>query len=267
MEIVAVTESLDHQQRVSGVERPRSSDLQSRLLDDDPQLLEQSYRLRYQVYCVERQFLRANDYPDQRERDQFDQDSVHVGAVDGHGLAATARVVKPNRAGLPLFRYCSLFPSERTLEQASNTVVEVSRVSISRSYARHYAAVPSSERRLRNAEPFLTLLKAVIEGARHVGATHLIGATDAALHRRLVRFGFPYRVVGPTIDYYGPVAPHIMSLAELDQVILGGHFPALNGFPVGLELGPWPRPAAQDGPIAWGPAEGHQPSVGRQVHP
>lgn len=221
--------------------------LQARLLDEDPLLLAQSYRLRYQVYCVERRFLSADDYPDQLEFDAFDRDSVHVGAVDRHGmLVATARLVKPNRDGLPLFRYCSLFPYERTLDEVANTVVEVSRVSISREYVRHREA----DRRLRNAEPFLTLLKAVISGARGVGATHLIGATDAALHRRLVRFGFPYRVAGPSVDYYGPVAPHIMSLAELDQVILSGHFPALDGFPVGLPR-PWPRRDEHDSHVVW----------------
>jgi N-acyl amino acid synthase of PEP-CTERM/exosortase system len=248
-------------------------ELQARLLDDDPLLLGQSYRLRYQVYCVERQFLSADDYPDQLEFDAFDRDSVHVGAVDRRGeLVATARLVKPNKDGLPLFRYCTLFPYEHALDHVANTVVEVSRVSISRAYIRHRehpplgelgvsdaalrASAPGmAERRRHNAEPFLALLKAAYYGARSVGATHVIGATDAALHRRLVRFGFPYRVAGPSVDYYGPVAPYIMDLDELDQVILGGQFPALDGFHVGLVPGYSPRPHEHDGHITWSPAE------------
>ena len=72
-------------------------------IDDSPQLLEKSYRLRYQVYCLERQFLRAEDYPNQLEFDEFDRDSVHVGVLDAEGeLVGTARIVKPNSAGLPL---------------------------------------------------------------------------------------------------------------------------------------------------------------------
>jgi hypothetical protein len=77
--------------------------------------------------------------------------------------------------------------------------------------------------------------------AKRVRATHLIGATDAALHRWLVHYGFPYRLAGPEVDYYGPVAPYIMSLVELDQVILGGKFAALDQFPVGLDPERWPR--------------------------
>ena len=53
-----------------------------RTIDAAPHLLEQSYRLRYQVYCLERKFLRAEDYPEGLEHDEFDRHSIHVGAVD-----------------------------------------------------------------------------------------------------------------------------------------------------------------------------------------
>jgi hypothetical protein len=68
----------------------------------------------------------------------------------------------------------------------------------------------------------------MVQGARRAGATHLMGATDAALHRWLVHFGLPYRISGPEVDYYGPVAPCIMSLSELDEIITSGRFPALK---------------------------------------
>ena len=237
-------------------------EFEARLLDDDPLLLEQGYRLRYQVYCIERQFLRAEDYPDGLEGDTFDRNSIHVGAVDTDGhVAGTARLVLPNSAGLPLFHHCTLFPDETTLDEAGNLVVEVSRVSISRHYTRRrddppmgQCGVPetnpavavelTAERRRRRSEPFRSLLLAIVCGAKSVGATHLIGATDAALHRWLVHFGFPYRLAGPEVDYYGPVAPHIMSMSELDQVVLSGRYPVLDGFPVG------PVPAGQRWPTA-----------------
>ena len=231
-----------------------------RSLDDDPQLLEQSYRLRYQVYCVERQFLPASDYPDQREVDAFDQQSIHVGAIDDAGeVAATARIVKPGGAGLPLFRYCTLFPQVTAFDVAGLTTVEVSRVSISRQYARRPGdvrlggvVVPGEpgappagghERRRRSGEPFLTLLKAVIAAARTVGATHLVFAIEHALLRWLAHYGFPCRLSGPEAEYYGRVAPYIVSMAELDEVILGGQFTALADFPVGLPRLPAATPA------------------------
>ena len=224
----------------------------ARSIDDDPHLLEQSYRLRYQVYCVERQFLQADDYPNQLEIDSWDADSVHVGAIDDLGqLAATARIVKPNRDGLPLFRHCSVFPLVTPLDDPGTMTVEISRVSISRRYARRpgdvllggvvvpgtdpgAAIVAGHERRRRSGEPLLTLLKAGASAARSLGASHLIFAIERALQRWLTHYGFPCRLSGPEAEYYGRVAPYIISLAELDEIILSRQFEALNDFPVGV---------------------------------
>ena len=223
-----------------------SGGFQPVMIDDSPRLLEESYQLRYQVYCLERQFLRAEDHQNQQEADEFDRDSIHLGVVDANGcLAATARIITAGLAGLPLLRHCTLFP-QVTVDELANTVVEVSRVAISRNYSRRRRASslgppaiadcdapasvpPGAERRRRRGEPFVTLLHAIIHGARHLGATHLIGATDAALHRWLVHYGFPYRVVGPEVDYYGLVAPHHESGTRSGSSV--GNLPRSKAFP------------------------------------
>jgi N-acyl amino acid synthase of PEP-CTERM/exosortase system len=137
------------------------------------------------------------------------------------------------------------------------TTVEVSRVSISREYARRPGdvvlggavvsgepgapLVSGPERRRRSGEPFLTLLKAAVSAARTANATHLAFAIERALQRWLVHYGFPCQLSGPETEYYGRVAPYIVSLAELDDVIRGRQFAALADFPVGevpLSSGP-----------------------------
>jgi N-acyl-L-homoserine lactone synthetase len=132
-----------------------------------------------------------------------------------------------------MFQHCAFFPEVQMLEAPQIVPVEVSRVAISRHYVRAR----------QRTEPFLTLVRAMVQGARHAGATHLIGATDAALHRWLVHFGLPYRVSGPSVDYYGQVFPCIMSLRELDEVIAAGRFPCLEG----LAANVW-TPALWQGP-------------------
>jgi N-acyl amino acid synthase of PEP-CTERM/exosortase system len=212
----------------------QTSDFFARVLDDDPRLLDQSYRLRYQVYCVERAFLGAADYPDQRETDEFDDDSVHVGAVDARGdLAGTARLVKANPRGFPMFRHCAFFPEVQTLDSEHVVPVEVSRLAISRSCVRRNGA-------RQRSEPFLTVMKAMVLGAKRAGATHLICATEASLHRWLVHYGMPFRVSGPAVDYHGAVVPSILNLRELDEIVLGGRFSSLDGFPVGWDPQQWP---------------------------
>jgi N-acyl-L-homoserine lactone synthetase len=192
----------------------------ARSIDGDARLLDESYRLRYQVYCVERGFLDSTRYPDGREIDEFDEHSLHLGVIDSAGeMVGTARLIKRNPLGFPMFRYCAFFPGVQMLDAPHVIPVEVSRLAISRHSARGH----------RRTEPFLTLVKAMVQGARLAGATHLMGANEASLHRKLAHFGFPYRLCGPTANYYGPVAPHVMSLHELDEVIGGGEFPALMG--------------------------------------
>ena len=220
-------------------------------IDDSPHLLEKSQRLRYQVYCVERRFLNAEDYPNQLEFDQFDRDSVHVGVLDADDeLIGTARIVKPNSAGLPFLLHCSLFPLETTFAQPGNTVVEISRVCINRRYTRRRAdvfsdapdppasddhAMPAYDRRRERDDVFVTLVKALYHATKRMGATHWIIAIEKSLRRRIARYGLPFQLAGPEGDYYGCVAPYIMSLAELDRVIHGRQFASLDSFPIGLE--------------------------------
>lgn len=192
----------------------------ARTIDGDSGLVEQSYRLRYQVYCVERGFLDPANYPDGREVDEFDAHSVHLGVFDADDhMIGTARLIKPNPHGFPMLRRCAFFPEVMRPDAPHVAPVEVSRLAINRQYMRH--------RRL--TEPLCDLVKAMVVGARQVGANHLIAASEASLARRLVHFGFPYRIGGPTADYYGPVAAYLMNLDELDQIVAGGRYPSLQG--------------------------------------
>jgi N-acyl-L-homoserine lactone synthetase len=196
-------------------------------LDGDPQLMEQSYRLRYQVYCVERGFLNASDYPEQLERDEFDRYSVHVGVVDHQRLLmASSRLIQISMSGLPLFRHCQIFPDETELYCETNRIVEVSRLCMSRHLR---------ERGHGRAAIVSSLYRTLYQASKRAGFTHWLVATEHSLQRLVTSFGFPFRPVGPLTDYFGPVAPYLMDLREFDQVILSGTRPALSGFLEGLE--------------------------------
>jgi N-acyl amino acid synthase of PEP-CTERM/exosortase system len=216
------------------------------------------YRLRYQVYCLERKFLPAANFPDGLEIDDFDRHSVHVGAIDAWGtLAATARVVKVTAAGpgLPLFQHCKIFAEETELLDPDNTVVEVSRLSMSRGYRRRQlGSLP--ERRDVRRDVFLTLLKAIYQATKRLGATHWVALTETSLQRLVAKYGFPFRAIGPECDYGGRVSPYLMNLAEFDQVILSRRVPELDDFVVGLEPRYWPRANRRTPPLGVGDAPG-----------
>jgi N-acyl amino acid synthase of PEP-CTERM/exosortase system len=222
----------------------------ARQIDNEPELLERSYRLRYQVYCVERKFLRAEDYANDIEIDRFDRHSIHVGAVDMHGeLAGTARVVQPSELGLPMFGHCTIFPHETRFDAANPRLVEVSRLAASRSYRRRRtdelqtesgadrgdANYGRTERRRQHEVVFLTVLEAAYQASKRAGATHWMAAMEKSLHRMLAQRGFPFHQIGPESDYFGLVAPYSMDLKEFEAGILSGQFPHLDDFLVGLE--------------------------------
>lgn len=205
----------------------RAARLEGRQIDSDPRLMDESHQLRYQVYCIERGFLNPDDYPDRRERDEFDRHSLHFGAVDAEGaLLATVRLVKVNIAGLPLFRHCRIYPREAEIYQESTRVVEVSRLCVSRS-VRH--------RQVGNTSIAVSLYRAIYQASKRNGITHWLVATEPSLRRLVASIGIPFREVGPRADYYGPVAPYVVDLSVWDQVIVSRTVPALNSFLDGLE--------------------------------
>jgi N-acyl-L-homoserine lactone synthetase len=201
--------------------------LDGRQIDADPQLMDESHRLRYQVYCVERGFLNPEDYPDQRERDEFDRYSLHLGVVDPEGtLLATARLVKVNMVGLPLFRHCQIYPREFELLQETTRVAEISRLCVSRSLRR---------RHIGTASVAINLYRAIYQASKRNGFTHWLVATEPSLQRLLASLKVPFREVGPSTDYYGPVAPYLVDLSRWDEVIVSRTLPALHSFLDGLE--------------------------------
>jgi N-acyl amino acid synthase of PEP-CTERM/exosortase system len=220
-------------------------------IDDSPSLLEQSFGLRYQVYCLERAFLDPEHYANRLEIDAFDAHALHLGTMNLQGeLVGTARLVQDGVAGFPLFLHCKIFPGETELYLPENTVAEVSRLSVSRNYRRRREdgaygdqgeppAYVGKQRRGGRAgnsgELIVSLYKALYQASKRHGITHWLAATEKSLHRLLTKFAFPLRLIGPEADYFGPVAPYLMNLSEFDQVILSHTKPFLDDFLVGLE--------------------------------
>jgi len=218
-------------------------------------LLQDSYRLRYQVYCVERQFLPAAEYPQGVEIDEFDPQSVHVGVTNLHGhLAGTARLILPIGERLPTLEHCAdVTVANRGLWASNARWVEASRLAVSR----HYGAADRADG--DRAHVFLTILKGLYQASKRLEATHWIVSIERSLHRLLARAGFPFRQVGPAFDYMGIVAPYSLDLREFEGVIESGQFPALSDFTVGLEPGHLPE-ALVHGPEVYsrGPAPTNQ---------
>jgi N-acyl amino acid synthase of PEP-CTERM/exosortase system len=199
---------------------------------DTQELREASYRLRYEVYCVENTFLVALDYPDGLETDEYDSRSLHalLQHVPSANFVGTVRLIMPVTAGdrlaMPFADLCNE-PGVRTgriLPPASTA--EVSRFAISKScrrraedglYPDQYATSSSREagkRRLGHGLS-LGLIVAVTQFGLSHGITHICAVMDPILLRLLHGLGVELLPIGPAVEYHGLRQPCYANAAEL----------------------------------------------------
>jgi len=202
---------------------------------DSPELREEVFHLRYQVYCVETEFENLADFPDELERDEYDDRSVH--SLLRHkrtGInAGTVRLVRPEPGNLvslpmhdvtdhPFFRDEALFPA--------SSVVEVSRFAISKHFRRRLDEFqspsaagtfdPERERRYQEQEQkvlphiSLGLFIAMVKMSQELGISTWFCVMERALVRRLARYSLHFEPVGPVVEHHGKRQPCYANIDE-----------------------------------------------------
>jgi len=171
---------------------------------DRPELVREACQLRYQVYCLERNYEAAEGGI---ETDDFDDRSRHVvlrhresGIVIG-----TVRLVLmyPTAPGdsFPLQRVCdSSFLSRVSLPD----VAEISRFAISKELR---IASPAAQGLLR-----LSLVRGLVQLSGELGLTHWCALMEPTLLRLLRSTAMHFEAVGPLVEHHGKRQPSFTSL-------------------------------------------------------
>jgi len=199
-----------------------------------PELQDQAYALRYQVYCVEHPFEDPAQQTNEREMDRYDSHSVHAILLHkpSSAVVGCVRLVLPTASegvsALPL-RQLLNDEGRRRLDQCPpDRIGEISRYAVSKMFRRRqgealYADVgffDLSDRDSRRLVPHISL--GLMQGAGKLaashGITHVCAAMAPALMRLLERFGLSFEPLGPPIDYHGLRQPCI---AECEQLLAG----------------------------------------------
>lgn len=224
---------------------------------DNAGSLRDSYALRYEVYCHERNFLAPEDYPSKLEKDYYDQHSIHVGGVNKEGmLVGTMRLVLPSARGFPLFEHCELFTEYQYLadpdQQGQLQAAEISRLAVSKSYRRRrndglydLASEEDCGTFVRNGnevahhrhrpEIILGLYKTMYQASKRHGIMHWFAAMEKTLLRLLRRYNFDFTPIGPELDYYGPVIPYLAKISDIEAGVHQRCPDMLEEFVQGLE--------------------------------
>lgn len=176
---------------------------------DTPELLQEAYRLRHQVYCVERGY-EASDTG--LEIDAFDDHAPHVVVCrkTDDEVIGTVRLVLPQQHktdfGLPIHAMCT---DELGMRVPLRSSGEVSRFAVSK------------ERRGMSSEATSLLRLALVQGlvkmsAEH-GVTHWCAVMERSLLRLLRSSSINFEPVGPMVEHHGMRQPSVCSVSSVLQ--------------------------------------------------
>jgi N-acyl amino acid synthase of PEP-CTERM/exosortase system len=192
----------------------------------------QIFQLRYQVYCIERGFLDPGSYPDSKESDEYDDYSAHFSVENRRGeVIAYTRLVPPSPATgrFPWSDRC-MGVFEGVELPAPEQAAEISRLMVRSDYRRSTAdralddecpvLAPPSASAVSTAAPLvLALYRQVYRHCLESGIRYWYAAMEKALTRSLARMGFKFERIGEEMDYFGPVAPYLHDLREMETYL------------------------------------------------
>ena len=184
-----------------------------------------AFALRYQVYCIERQFEDPTPQLNNQESDQFDRHSIHSLLIyrPTQEVIGTARLILPlsSPESLPIQRLLRMNGIDSEQYFPNGTVGEVSRFAISKEYRRRLFVSSDFGQtagltRLRSNLPFLGLVQEVLRQSIDVGVEYWAAIMEPQLMRMLASIGIEFSPVGPLISYHGLRQP---SYCHIPQVL------------------------------------------------
>lgn len=196
---------------------------------EEPALIDQILHLRYRSYCIEHPWLDPNDYPDERERDAFDDSAIHIALIHRRSgeVVGGVRLVLPEGDGgidtLPIVELAP--PATRPLLAGlpAARTAEVSRFAVSKAFRRDVVATSLSKDAGRTAardlermlmpHATLGLMRGIERHARRHGITHLCAVMEPALMRLLARIGLRFTPLGAPIRFFGVRQPCFTEIA------------------------------------------------------
>jgi N-acyl amino acid synthase of PEP-CTERM/exosortase system len=206
--------------------------------DIESAVLREICKLRYEVYCLECNFLEATDYKEGMETDEYDDCSIHFAAYTlDNDIVGTVRLVQPKDDQVyPWETHCH--PFEDFLKPSRDNAAEISRLVVRKTHRRRRgdsmegiskdfvekgstaSIQPKAMSREKRGNSPLLLLGMYREMYRHSranGIRYWYAAMERSLARSLEKMGFKFVPIGPQVDYYGPVTPHMVDLNDLNE--------------------------------------------------
>lgn len=173
---------------------------------DTVELVREAYKLRHQVYCLERGYEPGDGG---LETDAFDPHSQHavVSERDSGTVVGTIRLILPVpgvRRSLPAQQVCAAGMLDAL---PLRTTAEVSRFAVSKERRGSDAMADSLLR--------LGLVQGAVRMSRDLGVTHWCAVMERSLLRLLRSTAIHFSPVGPCVEYHGLRQPAVANLGAM----------------------------------------------------
>ncbi len=212
---------------------------------DTPRLLEECFKVRYQILCQEGRIpgFQANDYPDRLESDEFDQRSVHMLLLhrpSGRTIGTVRLVISTgSKSPFPL-ETCpqdAFYPGmANIIDENRGWLTEISRLFILPEFRGRqndsllWGSQPEDQpdKRLKKLErrklhPIVGLFKAILMVSTHYNLRCLCAVMEPRLAALMSGFGILMRPLGETIAYHGRRRVYFASLDDILDNIHKNH--------------------------------------------
>jgi len=193
------------------------------------------YKLRYQIYCIENDFLNSEDYPDNLEFDNFDRHSIHylIRHRKSGDFVATTRLILPDANNpekfFPLELNCKIDNIAVMQSIERKHLGEVSRLCVSKAFKKRKNEAQSlaplgSECSLyftpeeQRSFPIicLALIACSIKAGYDNGLHYSFAATDSPLLHFISALGINAIEIGPMTNYHGNRWPVLIKAKDFN---------------------------------------------------
>jgi N-acyl amino acid synthase of PEP-CTERM/exosortase system len=187
-------------------------------------LMEAAFALRYQVYCVERQFEDPAKQSGGLETDQFDRHAVHslLFHRSCDEAIGTARLILPEARpnSLPIQQLLKKNGLNAGDYFPSDVAAEVSRFAVSRDFRRRNLGAdtsfsPQAERERRGYLPCLGLIQILLRQSVDLGVEYWGAVMEPQLLRWLAMLGVCFEPIGPMVSHHGLRQPSYCHLPTM----------------------------------------------------
>ena len=199
---------------------------------DDDYNLNRIYRLRYAVYCDEKQFIPREEIAGTVEMDEYDNGhSLHFIVTDTRDPSVedetlgTVRLVKySDELGFPTGKHHPAL-YEKLAGYDTSSIAEISRLCVAQNFRRRrdddlygVGSYLGGDERRKYPIVMLSLLKEMYRVSKTSGITHWISSMEDTLYRYLKSISMVFEPLDEDyIEYYGKVKSYIMDIGVAEQ--------------------------------------------------